>query len=197
MREAAKGAWVVALWVGVIAPTSAAGATTRWDVGTVVAPAAVEALPAFTPAPVEAAGDCRVRCGLVLGVTSFTVAVGSTVTWSRINGGIRTRSQGQAILTISFGASLATAATLSGSRRERAVYSAGVGTAAGALLGFTLSSLAGGDEGSTKVAAALVGATLGALAGGVYGAFSHEEDEGAGAALAAQRIPLVAVRIPF
>ena len=186
MTDTARRALVLALWGGVMAPAGAEGARTSRDAGA-----------GFAPAVLEATGDCRISCGLVLGVTSFTVATGTVVTWGRVTGGIQTASQGRAIWAISFGASLATAATLSGSRREQAVYSAGVGAAAGALVGFTLDAVAGSGEGSTKVAAALIGATLGAVAGGVYGAFSDDEDEGAGAALAAQRIPLVSLRIPF
>lgn len=161
------------------------------------AQAAVALPPAAPPASeVPAAADCRVRCGLVLGMTSFTVATGSVVTWSRITGGLQSPSQGTAIWTISFGASLATAVTLYGPRRERAVYAAGLGAAAGALVGLTVEAVAGRGEGSTKLAATLMGAALGAVAGGVYGAFSGEE-AAAGAAPAAQRIPLFDVRIPF
>jgi outer membrane lipoprotein SlyB len=140
--------------------------------------------------------SCRIRCGLVLGATSFTLATGSVVTWGRITGGLQSPSQGKTIWAISFGTSLATAAALYGSRRERTIYASGLGAAAGALLGFTVEAVAGRGESSTKVAATLIGAALGAVAGGIYGAFS-EEESAAGAALAAQRAPMLEIRIPF
>jgi len=142
-------------------------------------------------------GECRVACGLVFGLTSFTVATGSVVTWSRITGGLSSPSQGTAIWAISFGASLAAGVTVYGPRRERMVFGSGIGAVTGALVGFTLESLVGPGERSTKLAAALIGAAAGAVAGGTYGALSYESDARAAALLASQRTPLLALRLSF
>jgi hypothetical protein len=149
------------------------------------------------PPEAQAQGDCQFACGAVLGVTSFTVATGTVAAWSRITGGISSASQGQTIWALSFVATFGAGAAIYGPHRERAVFAAGVGAAAGALAGLGLDSVTGSGEGSTKVAAALIGAAVGALAGGVYGALSHPADAGDGALPAFYRPPLVSVRISF
>ena len=152
---------------------------------------------AVSPSQPQRAAECKVACGVVLGLSSFTIATGTVVAWSRITGGIPTRSSGQAIWTISFGATLAAGVGLYGDRRERAIYGSGIGAVTGALVGFTVGALVGSDERSTKVAAALIGAAAGALAGGVFGAVSYQGEDAIAALQASRPAPLLAVRLPF
>ena len=148
-------------------------------------------------AAAQSAADCKVACGVVLGLSSFTIATGTTVAWSRITGGISTRSSGQMIWTISFGATLATGVGLYGGRQERAIYGSGIGAVTGALVGVTIGALAGSDERSTKIAAALIGAAAGAVAGGVFGAVSYPGEDALDGLQASYRAPLFAVRLIF
>jgi len=68
-----------------------------------------------------------------------------------------------------------------GERQRRAIYSAGMGTLAGALTGLTLEALRVGGDGPRMLAGALIGATVGAVLGGAYGAVSHDPDASQGA----------------
>jgi len=154
-------------------------------------------LTAATPSEASAADECQFGCGLVLGLTSFTVATGSVAAWSRVNGGISNPGQGRTMWALGFVATVGAGAAVPAASRERAVFAAGIGAAAGALAGFTLESLTGSGEGSTKVAAALIGAAAGALVGGVYGALSHESEAETLALPATRPTPLVGFRIPF
>ena len=150
------------------------------------------------PLEAEAAVDCQVGCAVVFGVTSFTMATGTAVGWGRATGGISTHALGQAIWVTSLGASLGVGFIQWNSpSHERMIFSAGIGSAAGALLGVVLESAVGRAEGSDKVASALIGAAVGAVAGGVYGVLSHEEGSGPEALLASRPPPLVSIRIPF
>lgn len=176
---------------------SRSGAPWLWVAALIAVSCPADASAAAALSPPSQAADCKVACGLVLGLSSFTVATGTVVTWGRVTGGISTRSQGTAIWTVSFGASLAAGAALYGEHRERAVFASGIGVVAGALVGFTLESLVGSNEPSTKLAATLIGAAVGAVAGGVYGALSYEEEVAATGLLASQRAPLLAVRFFF
>jgi hypothetical protein len=150
------------------------------------------------PPEAEAAVDCKVGCAVVFGVTSFTVATGAAVGWGRITGGISTQSLGQSIWATGLGLSLAAGFTQWGSpSHERMIFSAGIGSAAGALLGVALESAVGAGEDSGKIASALIGAAAGAVAGGLYGALSHEESLGTEALQASRPPPVVTIRIPF
>jgi hypothetical protein len=150
------------------------------------------------PPEAHAAADCQIGCTVVFGLTSFTVATGTAVGWGRITGGIATQGLGQAIWATGFGLSLGAGLVQWGApSHERMIFSAGVGSAAGALLGVALESAVGRGEGSGKVAAALMGAALGAIAGGVYGALSHEEGGGAAGLLSTRPPPVFGIRIPF
>jgi len=145
----------------------------------------------------QSAADCKVACGVVLGLSSFTIATGTTVAWSRITGGISTKSSGQTIWAISFGATLATGVGLYGDRQQRAIYGSGIGAVTGALVGVAVGALAGSDERSTKIAAALMGAAAGAVASGVFGAVSYQGDDALDGLQASYRAPLFAVRLIF
>ena len=158
---------------------------------------ALVAMATVAPPEARAQGDCQFACGAVLGVTSFAVATGTVAAWSRITGGISSASQGRTIWALGFVATFGAGAAIYGPHRERAVFAAGIGAAAGALAGLGLDSVTGSGEGSTKVAAALIGAAAGALAGGVYGALSHSSDAGNGTLPASNGPPLVSVRISF
>jgi outer membrane lipoprotein SlyB len=153
---------------------------------------------AAVPPEAEAAVDCEIGCIVVFGLSSFTVATGTATGWGRITGGISTQSMGQAIWATSFGLSLGAGFIQWGSpSHERMIFAAGIGSAAGALLGVALESAVGGGEGSEKIASALIGAAVGAVAGGVYGALSHEKSSGPASLLASRPPPVIGIRIPF
>lgn len=155
------------------------------------------AMTTAAPSEAGAATDCQFGCGVVLGLTSFTVATGTVAAWSRVTGGISNPGQGRTMWALGFVATVGAGAAIPEARRERAVYAAGIGAAAGALVGFTLESLTGSGEGPTKVAATLIGAAAGALVGGVYGALSHESEAGTMPLPDSHPTPLVGFRISF
>ncbi len=153
---------------------------------------------AVNPTQAEARQDCAVGCAFVLGLTSFTVATGTAVAWGRFTGGITTQGLGQGIWVAGFGLSLGAGFAQWGApSHERMIFSAGIGSAAGALLGVALESAVGEGEASGKVAAALIGAAVGAVAGGVYGVLSHDEDSGTATLLSSRPPPVIGIRIPF
>lgn len=152
---------------------------------------ALVALP--LPASAQLSEPCGVTCGLTLGATGFTFATGALVAYGRQTGGISTIREGLSVWGVGLGAFVAGGVALSGNggRQERAVYSAGIGTVAGSLLGLTIESLVGESSGARKLAATLTGAAAGALIAGVYGAVSYEREGGAASAAS------LGVRIPF
>ena len=131
------------------------------------------------PRPVDAqlSDPCSVECGLVLGATSFVFASGVATALGRMNGGFTTTGQGIASWTGGFLVALGGGIALAGNgaRQERAIYSAGLGVAAGSLLGLATESLAGESTTASRWAATLVGAAAGALSFGVYGAITWED----------------------
>jgi hypothetical protein len=78
-----------------------------------------------------------------------------------------------------------------GARQQRAIYAAGIGTAAGALAGLAFEAARTGGDRPRVLAGTLIGATVGAIAGGVYGALTHDDEGRAGS------VPLMSVSIRF
>ncbi len=162
------GAWVVA--IGVLAAPCGAGA--------------------------QLSNPCDLECGLVLGATSFVFASGTATAVGRMNGGFTSTRDGIVAWTAGFVAALGGGILLAGNgeRQEQAVYAAGVGAAAGAVVGLATESLLGDSTGATRLAATLIGAAAGALTGGVYGALSWDE-ELVGAP--ADPVPFMTVSVPL
>jgi hypothetical protein len=109
----------------------------------------------------------------------------------RLTGGLSTVDQGLMVWGGTFTLFVGGAGALEGdgARQERAVHSAGLGAAGGALAGLAVEAARRGD-GPRMLAGTLIGATVGAVVGGVYGALSHERDG------SPDPIPLFSLRIP-
>jgi hypothetical protein len=148
-----------------------------------------------SPAHVKAqfSDPCQVTCAAVLGATGFVAATGASVAVGRLSGGMSTVDQGLWVWGSSFlvfaGGGVALAGD--GERQERAVYAAGIGTAAGALAGLALGAVRTSADGPQRLAGVLVGATVGALLGGAYGALSHKADA------SQSTVPLFTLQLPF
>ena len=151
----------------------------RWSITRVVAITSL-ALLVLTPGNGEAqlSDPCGVECGLVLGATSFVFASGVATAIGRMNGGFTTTGSGIVSWTGGFVVALGGGIALAGNgaRQERAIYSAGLGAAAGSLLGLATDALTGESTTASRWAATLVGAAAGALGFGVYGALTWEEE---------------------
>ena len=140
----------------------------------------------------QLAEPCQLTCAAVLGATGFVAATGVAIAVGRASGGMSSVNQGLRVwggtLALVVGGGLALAGD--GDRQERAIYSAGLGTMAGALAGLSLEAVRTGGDGTRVLAGALVGAAAGAVLGGVYGALSHDPD-------GPQSLPLFNVSLPF
>jgi hypothetical protein len=146
-------------------------------------------------APVPAAGQlsapCEVKCGVVLGASSYAVATAAMVGWGRHTGGVRTGKRAAGIWLASFALAASGGLALGGdgARQERVVYASGLGLVAGGVIGLAVGSLRSGEPGDL-LAMNLIGAGIGSLIGGVVGALTYErETPGA--------IPVLAIRIPI
>ncbi len=137
---------------------------------------------ALQPASVEAqfSGPCQIRCGLVLGASSYAVGVGALVAWSRHTGGISSASEGTRIWASGVALTLGGGIALSGNgeRQQRSVYASGVGLLAGSAAGLIAGSIRSDGDGARTVAVTLIGAGVGALIGGLYGAVSYDGEAG-------------------
>ena len=131
--------------------------------------------------PVEAqlSDPCSIECGLVLGATSFVFASGVATAVGRSTGGFSTTSSGIISWTSGFVVALGGGIALAGNgdRQRRAIYSAGIGTLTGAIVGLAADSFSGDSSHASRVAATLVGAAAGALTFGIYGAATWDEDD--------------------
>lgn len=127
----------------------------------------------------QLSSPCDIECGVVLGATGFTVAMGAAVAAGRASGGISNMTQAAGIwggsLLLFLGGGIALGEN--GERQERAVYASGIGALAGSLAGLGVEATLGGGDRARSVAAALIGAAAGAVVGGVYGALSYEGDD--------------------
>jgi hypothetical protein len=146
-------------------------------------------------APVPAAGQlsapCEVKCGVVLGASSYAVATAAMVGWGRHTGGMRTGKRAAGIWLASFALAASGGLALGGdgARQERVVYASGLGLVAGGVIGLAVGSLRSGEPGDL-LAMNLIGAGIGSLIGGVVGALTYErETPGA--------IPVLTIRIPI
>ena len=168
--------------------------------GRVCARASALSLLVLTFSSVEARAQlsepCQIKCGVVLGASSFAVAIGTSVAMGRLRGGYSTTRQGEVYLTVGLVVGLGAGIALSGNgdRQRRAVYAAGIGTLAGSLAGLAVESLSGESSGATRLAATLIGAAVGALAAGAYGAISYE---GPGVGASAPATTYVSPRMVF
>ena len=155
---------------------------------------------ASTEAHAQPSDPCEIKCGVVLGVASSAVAVGTVVGLGRLRGGYSTPEQALASLTVGLGIGLGAGIALSGNgeRQRRAVYAAGIGTVAGSLADLAVESVTGDSSGATRLAATLIGAAVGTLAAGAYGAISYEgPDAGALSPAAAYASPHLVFRFGF
>jgi len=120
-----------------------------------------------------------VACGLALGATGFTVAMGTLVATGRASGGVSSIPRaagiwaGSLLLFVGGGVALGG----NGARQERAVYASGIGALAGSVAGLGVEASLGRGDRARKVAAALIGAAAGAVVGGVYGALSYDAEQ--------------------
>jgi len=135
---------------------------------------------------------CELGCIAVLGATSFVTATGVAVAAGRMTGGMTSVNQGLLVWGASFAVTTGAGMALSGNgeRQERAIYSAGLGTLAGALTGGLLGASLGDDE-AHMISGTMVGAAAGALIGGVVGALTWSAKDAGGAT------PLFSIRLPI
>jgi hypothetical protein len=147
----------------------------------------------------QEAAHCRFACGLVLGASAFTVGTGVAVAEGRLSGGLHSSGQALTLWGLGAGVTLASGLALSeeSDRQRRAVYASGIGTVAGALLGFAARELGIGGEDANTPAAALIGAAAGALVAGVYGALSWDDPNQSPDIIVTRPAPLWTVRIRF
>lgn len=145
-----------------------------------------------TVAEAQFSEPCEITCIGVLGAAAFVTATGVAVAHGRISGGMTSANKGVFLWGGSFMAVVGGGMALSGNgaRQERAVYAAGVGTLAGALVGLTVETVRTDGDAPRVLAGTLMGAAAGALVGGVYGALSHDDDM-------AVTVPLLTLALPF
>jgi hypothetical protein len=151
---------------------------------------------ALGPAPGASAQfeePCGVACAGVLGAAAFVTATGASIGMGRGAGGLSSVNEGLLVWAGTFSAFVGGGIALSGNgeRQERAIYAAGIGTMAGAVIGLALEAARSGADEPRVFAGALIGAAAGAVLAGVYGAVSYETGRGTG------DMPLFSVRVPL
>jgi hypothetical protein len=147
------------------------------------------------PSPVMAqlSDPCQFTCAAVLGTSGFVAATGAAVAVGRGTGGMSTVDQGLWVWSGTFAAVVGGGFALAGDggRQERAIFTGGVGTATGAVVGLVAEAVRTNGDGPRVLAGALMGAAAGAVIGGLYGALTYDSD-------ATQNpIPLFAVSLSF
>jgi hypothetical protein len=159
---------------------------------------------ASTPhgASAQLTDPCGAGCGVLLGASAVSFAIGTSVAVGRSVGGFQTMAASRTVWATSFTAVMAGGVALSGDghRQQRAVRGSALGAVGGALAGLAVESLTEDSTPTTRFAAALIGAAAGVLVGGAIGALTHEGSSDPPDSFAPElRVgsPTFSVRVPF